>query len=171
MSFAERKKLKRLIIPLLLVLKVFKLKLLLFLPFILGIAGLKKILGLAAIILPGLFAFLRICRPQGFGPSGGGGFSDFFGFYKKDSFPQYSPQGVGSATFHQHTQPFFNRPDPSFSRPYTEYYSRNGAIESFNGNRINFGAGEGNQPYDSSYFARTASGKNIPAEDSPKSSS
>lgn len=37
----------------LIILKLFKLKLLLFLPFILGITGLKKILGLAALIIPG----------------------------------------------------------------------------------------------------------------------
>lgn len=40
-------------IPMLIILKLFKLKLLLFLPFILGITGLKKILGLAALVVPG----------------------------------------------------------------------------------------------------------------------
>lgn len=37
----------------LIILKLFKLKLLLFLPFILGLTGLKKILGLAALVVPG----------------------------------------------------------------------------------------------------------------------
>lgn len=37
----------------LIILKLFKLKLLLFLPFILGLTGLKKILGLGALIIPG----------------------------------------------------------------------------------------------------------------------
>lgn len=37
----------------LIILKIFKLKLLLFLPFILGLTGLKKILGLAALVVPG----------------------------------------------------------------------------------------------------------------------
>jgi Protein of unknown function (DUF1676) len=40
-------------IPMLLILKLFKIKLLLFLPFILGVTGLKKILGLGALIIPG----------------------------------------------------------------------------------------------------------------------
>lgn len=39
----------------LLILKLFKLKLLLFLPFVLGVAGLKKVLGLVAFVLPGKF--------------------------------------------------------------------------------------------------------------------
>jgi hypothetical protein len=42
-------------IPMLIILKLFKLKLLLFLPFILGLTGLKKILGLAALAIPGNF--------------------------------------------------------------------------------------------------------------------
>jgi hypothetical protein len=40
-------------IPMLIILKLFKLKLLLFLPFILGITGLKKLLGLGALVIPG----------------------------------------------------------------------------------------------------------------------
>lgn len=51
-------------IPMLIILKLFKLKLLLFLPFILGITGLKKILGLAAIVLPGLLLPLWIKFPK-----------------------------------------------------------------------------------------------------------
>lgn len=50
-----KNKLKKLFIPLLIILKLFKLKLLLFLPLILGLAGLKKVLGFAAIIIPGNF--------------------------------------------------------------------------------------------------------------------
>jgi len=85
--FTARKKLKKMIIPLLLVLKIFKLKLLLFLPFILGIAGLKKILGLAAIVLPGLFAYFKLCRPPGGAGGGfGGGLSGLFG--GKNPFPE-----------------------------------------------------------------------------------
>ncbi|XP_055903765.1 uncharacterized protein LOC129939683 [Eupeodes corollae] len=120
----NRKKLKKLFIPLLLVLKIFKLKLLLFLPFILGIAGLKKILGLAAVILPGLFAYFKFCRPQGLGAGGFGGI-----FNQKNNFPEYSQQGIGSASYHHHEHfdggnPFY-RQEPSFAKPYTEYYSKN----------------------------------------------
>lgn len=41
----------------LLILKLFKLKLLLFLPFVLGITGLKKVLGFVAFVLPGKNTF------------------------------------------------------------------------------------------------------------------
>lgn len=50
---AERKQLKKLFIPMLLILKLFKLKLLLFLPLILGLASFKKFLGFLAILIPG----------------------------------------------------------------------------------------------------------------------
>lgn len=49
-----RKKLKKLFIPMLIILKLFKLKLLLFLPLILGLASFKKVLGFMAIVVPGL---------------------------------------------------------------------------------------------------------------------
>ncbi|XP_026683924.1 uncharacterized protein LOC103515409 [Diaphorina citri] len=66
----ERHKLKKLIIPLLIVLKLFKLKLLLFLPLILGLAGFKKVLGLLAIAIPGLIGYFKFCRPQNYGTFG-----------------------------------------------------------------------------------------------------
>ncbi|VVC93256.1 unnamed protein product [Leptidea sinapis] len=49
----RRHKLKKLIIPMLLILKLFKLKLLLFLPLILGLASFKKFLGFMALVIPG----------------------------------------------------------------------------------------------------------------------
>lgn len=52
-------KVKKMFIPMLIILKLFKLKLLLFLPFILGITGLKKILGLGALLIPGALAFIK----------------------------------------------------------------------------------------------------------------
>ncbi|XP_075144515.1 DUF1676 domain-containing protein Osi2 [Haematobia irritans] len=157
----KRKKLKKLIIPLLLVLKIFKLKLLLFLPFILGIVGLKKILSLAAIILPGVFAYFKLCRPPGAGFSAGGGiFSGLFG--AKDSHTQYSPQGVGSATYYHHHDHYEHggyRPEPQFSKPYGDYYSKNyeqGATAS--GNSVSFG-GAHEAAY-SGYYGRST-GKDI----------
>lgn len=67
-------------------LKIFKLKLLLFLPLILGLASFKKFLGFLAILVPGAIAFFKFCKPNiqsNFGNSGN--------FY---SGPQYSPAGI-----------------------------------------------------------------------------
>lgn len=47
----------------LLVLKLFKLKLLLFLPLILGLASFKKFLGFLAIVIPGLIGFFKLYKP------------------------------------------------------------------------------------------------------------
>ncbi|EDW58531.1 uncharacterized protein Dvir_GJ14247 [Drosophila virilis] len=174
----SRKKLKKMIIPLLLVLKIFKLKLLLFLPFILGIAGLKKILGLAAIILPGLFAYFKLCRPPGgVGGAFGGGLSGLFG--SKNTFPEYTPQGVGAATYYHHHDHFegghgggapgpYYRPEPSFAKPYSDYYSKSyhqadGQVQAqqVGGNSISFGdAQEGAY---NGYYGRNT-GKDIAAE-------
>jgi len=51
------------LIPILLVLKLFKLKLLLLLPLILGLASFKKFLGFLAIIIPGLIGFFKLYKP------------------------------------------------------------------------------------------------------------
>ncbi|KAL9900110.1 DUF1676 domain-containing protein Osi2 isoform 1-T1 [Glossina fuscipes fuscipes] len=152
----KRKKLKKMIIPMLLILKIFKLKLLLFLPFILGIVGLKKILGLAAIVLPGLFAYFKLCHPGS--ATGGGIFSGLFG--NKNTFPEYSPQGVGSATYYHHHEHFdrpshdhLYRPDPHFSKPYHDYY-KNGASS----NAVSFGDAAHEAAY-SAYYGRSSDKK------------
>ncbi|XP_071866313.1 DUF1676 domain-containing protein Osi2 [Bombus fervidus] len=59
----SRHHLKKLFIPLLIVLKLFKLKLLLFLPLILGLASFKKFLGFLAIVIPGLIGFFKLYKP------------------------------------------------------------------------------------------------------------
>lgn len=82
--FSERKQLKKLFIPLLLVLKIFKLKLLLFLPLILGLASFKKLLGFLAIAIPGVIGFLRFCKPG----------SSAFNHNGHYGTPQYSPAGI-----------------------------------------------------------------------------
>ncbi|XP_012160424.1 glucose-repressible alcohol dehydrogenase transcriptional effector isoform X1 [Ceratitis capitata] len=166
-SKSSRKKLKKMIIPLLLVLKIFKLKLLLFLPFILGIVGLKKILGLAAIILPGLFAYFKLCRPPGGPGFGGGAFSGLFG--SKNTIPEYSPQGVGSATYYHHHEHYdggaghgqFYRQDPAFSKPYTDYYSKNYQNVANGGNSVSFG--DAHEAAYSGYYGRNT-GKDIQSE-------
>ncbi|KAH8310518.1 hypothetical protein KR044_001762 [Drosophila immigrans] len=170
----SRKKLKKMIIPLLLVLKIFKLKLLLFLPFILGIAGLKKILGLAAIVLPGLFAYFKLCRPPGgVGGAFGGGLSGLFG--NKNTFPEYTPQGVGAATYYHHHEHFegghgggsgpgpYYRQEPSFAKPYSDYYSKSNVGQpqpQVGGNSISFG--DAQEAAYNGYYGRNT-GKDIAA--------
>ncbi|KAH8359155.1 hypothetical protein KR093_004702 [Drosophila rubida] len=169
----SRKKLKKMIIPLLLVLKIFKLKLLLFLPFILGIAGLKKILGLAAIILPGLFAYFKLCRPPGgVGGAFGGGLSGLFG--NKNTFPEYTPQGVGAATYYHHHEHYegghgggpgpYYRQEPAFAKPYSDYYSKSNVGQpqpQVGGNSISFG--DAQEAAYNGYYGRNT-GKDIAAE-------
>ncbi|XP_023023997.2 DUF1676 domain-containing protein Osi2 [Leptinotarsa decemlineata] len=104
-SLFKRKQLKKLFIPLLLVLKLFKLKLLLFLPLILGLASFQKLLGFLALIIPGAIAFFNFCKPN-LKQNGG----SFFG----GSGPQYSPAGI--AYQHHYSSP------PTFSHDYNEYH-------------------------------------------------
>ncbi|EDW97831.1 uncharacterized protein LOC6537573 [Drosophila yakuba] len=177
----SRKKLKKMIIPLLLVLKIFKLKLLLFLPFILGIAGLKKILGLAAIILPGLFAYFKLCRPPGgVGGAFGGGLSGLFG--GKNTFPEYNPQGVGAATYYHHHEHFegghggapgpYYRQEPSFAKPYTDYYSKSYQGQQVQGQQVagnSVSFGDPQEAAYNGYYGRN-SGKDIVAEQQPQKS-
>ncbi|KAJ8928848.1 hypothetical protein NQ314_018533 [Rhamnusium bicolor] len=102
-SLFKRKQLKKLFIPLLLVLKIFKLKLLLFLPLILGLASFKKFLGFLAIIIPGAIAFFNFCKPilkQNEGNFYGG--------------PQYSPAGIAY-------QPHYREPQTHYAHEYSEY--------------------------------------------------
>lgn len=63
---SARYQFRRLIIPILLILKLFKLKLLLFLPLILGLASFKKFLGFLAIVIPGLIGFFKFYKPQNY---------------------------------------------------------------------------------------------------------
>jgi hypothetical protein len=79
---SERKQLKKLFIPMLIILKLFKLKLLLFLPLILGLASFKKLLGFLAIIIPGLIGYFKLCKPN----------LQSQNYYTG---PHYSPAGVG----------------------------------------------------------------------------
>lgn len=81
----RRHKLKKLIIPMLLILKLFKLKLLLFLPLILGLASFKKFLGFMALIIPGVIGYFKFCKPNLSSPFS----SSHYGS------PQYSPAGIG----------------------------------------------------------------------------
>ncbi|RZB40704.1 uncharacterized protein BDFB_005606, partial [Asbolus verrucosus] len=99
-SLFKRKQLKKLFIPMLIILKLFKLKLLLFLPLILGLASFKKLLGFLAIVIPGLIGFFKLCKPN----------LQSSNYY---SGPHYSPAGIGY-------QPNFK--EPTFSHQYSDSY-------------------------------------------------
>ncbi|XP_067006756.2 uncharacterized protein [Anabrus simplex] len=86
-----RTRLKKLFIPLLVILKLFKLKLLLFLPLILGLASFKKVLGFLALVVPGLIGFFKLCKPDLHQNYGNYGHSSFY-----HQPPQYSSSGLGT---------------------------------------------------------------------------
>lgn len=69
---------KRLFIPLLVILKIFKLKLLIFLPLLLGLASFKKIIALLIIIVPGIVGYLKVCKPDLGHTYGSFGHSSFY---------------------------------------------------------------------------------------------
>ncbi|XP_054258835.1 uncharacterized protein LOC128983549 isoform X2 [Macrosteles quadrilineatus] len=98
-NILSRHKLKKLFIPMLIILKLFKLKLLLFLPLILGLASFKKLLGFLAIAIPGLIGFFKLCKPDLHQSYGSYGHSSF---YRKPQFghrpPSYLVEGPGYAS-------------------------------------------------------------------------
>ncbi|KAM3957984.1 DUF1676 domain-containing protein Osi2 [Aphomia sociella] len=87
----RRHKLKKLIIPMLLILKLFKLKLLLFLPLILGLASFKKFLGFMALIIPGVIGYFKFCKPNLTSPFSSNHYNG----------PQYSPAGIGLGPYRE----------------------------------------------------------------------
>lgn len=100
-----RHRLRKLFIPMLIILKLFKLKLLLFLPLILGLASFKKFLGFLAIVVPGLIGFFKICKPitQTYTP------------------PIYSQSGVGYPGGHyKESHPSFESHNHGSFQPYQE---------------------------------------------------
>ncbi|XP_044019077.1 uncharacterized protein LOC122859513 isoform X2 [Aphidius gifuensis] len=86
-SLFSRHRLRELLIPMLIVLKLFKLKLLLFLPLILSFASLKKFLGFMAIVIPALIGFFKLCKP-------------IMSNYQP---PVYTKNGLGSYSHHTET--------------------------------------------------------------------
>ncbi|KAK4875552.1 hypothetical protein RN001_011974 [Aquatica leii] len=118
-SYFKRKQLKKLFIPMLIILKLFKLKLLLFLPLILGLASFKKLLGFIAIIIPGLIGFFKLCKPD---------LHSSFGHNNYYSGPHYSPAGIGY-------QPHFKDYDSTYSRDYNNYYEGSRGGVAFEDNR------------------------------------
>ncbi|XP_018333769.1 uncharacterized protein LOC108742907 [Agrilus planipennis] len=104
-SYFKRKQLKKLFIPMLIILKLFKLKLLLFLPLILGLASFKKLLGFLAIVIPGLIGFFKLCKPHLQSSFSQSGFA-----------PHYSSGGIGF-------QPHYRDPQPTFLTDEHSYYN------------------------------------------------
>ncbi|GLV32677.1 Osiris 2 [Carabus blaptoides fortunei] len=142
-SIFNRKKLKKLFIPLLIILKLFKLKLLLFLPLILGLASFKKLLGFLAIVIPGLIGFFKLCKPN---LQSSFGNSNYYG----SGAPHYSPAGVG----YQHHY----KEGPSFavsheSNYQNQYYGNAG----YSGGGLTFKDDDHNSPYSGYSEYRTAS--------------
>ncbi|KAJ9577066.1 hypothetical protein L9F63_006346 [Diploptera punctata] len=112
-STFSRTNLKKLFIPLLIILKLFKLKLLLFLPLILGLASFKKLLGFLALVVPGLIGFFQLCKPDLHHNYGSYGHSSFYHqppHYKH----KYTPTGVAAGHHH-----FSNEAASSYDNPYS----------------------------------------------------
>lgn len=65
-SVPVRHQFRKFLIPMLFVLKLFKLKLLLFLPLIFGLVSFKKFLGLLAIAIPGIIGFIKFYKPSNY---------------------------------------------------------------------------------------------------------
>ncbi|XP_018564527.1 uncharacterized protein LOC108905936 [Anoplophora glabripennis] len=143
-SHFKRKQLKKLFIPLLLILKVFKLKLLLFLPLILGLASFKKLLGFLAIIIPGAIAFFNFCKPI-IKQNGG----NFYGG------PHYSPANIGFQPYH--------RESSHYAQEYSDYPPHGPGVHFRDDNSAQNLAYNGWNQYRSS-------GKGIEAENTPKKS-
>lgn len=72
---------------------------------ILGLASFKKILGLLAIVVPGLIGFFKFCKPDF-----SSGFAGHGNYYNT---PHYSQAGVAY-------QPHFREPQPNFVRDYAQ---------------------------------------------------
>ncbi|XP_049277560.1 uncharacterized protein LOC125760960 [Anopheles funestus] len=149
-----RHRLKKIFIPLLLILKVFKLKLLLFLPLVLGLASFKKLLGFLAIVVPGVIGYLKLFKPHQSCCT-----NDIFsGGYQ----PQYSPQGIGSigySPYKEFTGQHYSRPEGGYASPYSNYYRESGRTD-VQGSNVKFGDDLAYQGY-SEY---RSGGKDVKAE-------
>ena len=73
--------------------KLFKLKLLLFLPLILGLASFKKFLSFLVIAIPGVIGFFRLCKPD----------------------LQHNYGSFGHSSFYHRPPHYYGRPDHAYS--------------------------------------------------------
>lgn len=106
-----KKKVKKLLVPLLIVLKLFKLKLLLFLPLILGLASFKKLLGFLALVVPGLIGFFKLCKPDLQHNYGTFGHSSFYHRPSHGGGPAYAPYRGEHVPPPQDASPYREHPD------------------------------------------------------------
>ncbi|KAJ1525269.1 hypothetical protein ONE63_010093 [Megalurothrips usitatus] len=111
----SRFRLKKLLIPMLVILKLFKLKLLLFLPLILGLASFKKVLGFFALVVPGLIGFFKFCGKSDL--AGGYGSFGHSNFYKQPPPHRYPPHHQATPLY-PHGGPYHQY--AAGSAPYTE---------------------------------------------------
>jgi hypothetical protein len=143
----NKHRIKKLFIPMLIILKLFKLKLLLFLPFLLGLAGFKKLLGIAAFIIPGIIGYFKFCKPNT------SPFSNEHSFYDGYSpqYSQYSSQGVGSASYGSSNPQYSNYPNYGYQShtqsPYS-FYARNNNAQAAgsNSNAVKFDSSDSSIP-------------------------
>lgn len=129
-------------VPLLIVLKLFKLKLLLFLPLILGLASFKKFLGFLALVVPGLIGFFKLCKPDLQHNYGTFGHSSYYhrpanGGHSPPPGPVYSAyreqqsQSAPLPPYREHQEPtqyLYESPEaqqPSYGLPYNSRPARN----------------------------------------------
>ncbi|XP_035729348.1 uncharacterized protein LOC118444805 isoform X1 [Vespa mandarinia] len=109
-SLFSRHRFRKLLIPMLIVLKLFKLKLLLFLPLIFGLVSFKKFLTFLAIVIPGVIGFMKLYKPQNYQP------------------PFYSQSGIG--------HPYYKEPS---DQPYP-YVNHNTEYDgSYHGDTVSYG--------------------------------
>ncbi|XP_015173241.1 PREDICTED: uncharacterized protein LOC107064744 [Polistes dominula] len=108
-SLFSRHRFRKLLLPMLIILKLFKLKLLLFLPLIFGLVSFKKFLALLAIVIPGVIGFLKLYKPQNYQP------------------PIYSQSGIG--------YPYYREPPGHY--PYANHHPDYDG--NYHGDTVSFG--------------------------------
>lgn len=172
---------KKLLIPLLIVLKLFKLKLLLFLPLILGLASFKKFLGFMALVVPGLIGFFKLCKPDLQHNYGTFGHSSYY--HRPSSGGSLPPPGPVYAPYREHahetpsspyrehhdTQQYLQYESPpdvhhqSYGQPYNSRPARNqqDTNESSNGFRQPSGSSVAFKDNDAHDVAYNAYGKQL----------
>ncbi|XP_014241380.1 uncharacterized protein LOC106662084 [Cimex lectularius] len=74
----KRYEIKKLFIPLLVILKIFKLKLLFLLPVLLGFVSFKKVIGILIFLVPGIIGYFKLCKPDINSSYGNFGHSNYY---------------------------------------------------------------------------------------------
>lgn len=90
-----------------------------------GLAGIKKLLRLAAIIIPGVIGYFKLCYSQQH--------NNYLPEYNTN-YPQYNPQGLGTANHHYYSSVpssyQYSKIGSTYNAdPYTNYYRENQLID------------------------------------------